>query len=362
MSKRKKEELMVQENSNHYTRDEILSQPEVWANTLTDWQDLDIRSFPNFTDYDQALFIGCGSTYFISRWAARLAEALAGTISRAAPSSDILLNPQAWLTPSRKTLLVASSRSAETTETIKAINKFKAEYPGDVVVITCNPDKTMGFQSEYVIDAVHAQENSIAQTRSFSSMMLGHALLIERAIPADMASRLQASGQRLLGNYKGKISQIAKDQEIQRFFILGSGALYGIANEAMLKLKEVSLSYSESFHVMEFRHGPMSMVDSSSLVVGLLGDSGQAEELAVLREMKKMGARTMVITDSEPENVDAIDDLILIESDIPLVWRSPLYLPVLQWLAYERGLSNGLNPDRPNNLDAVVVLNEQTGK
>lgn len=349
---------MVPEQAHQYTRDEILSQPEVWANTLTDWQDLDIESFPNFNDYDQALYIGCGSTYFISRWAARLAEALTGTISRAAPSSDILHHPRTWLSPSLKTLLVASSRSAETTETILAIKKFYAEYTGDVVVITCNPDKTMGHQSEHVIDAVHAREDSIAQTRSFSSMMLGHALLIERAIPADMASRLQSSGQRLFDNYREKISKLANSQEIQRFFILGSGALYGIANEAMLKLKEVSLSYSESFHVMEFRHGPMSMVDSGSLVVGLLGDSGQEQELAVLREMKAMGASTMVITDSAPENTDAIDDLILIESQLPLVWRSPLYLPVLQWLAYKRGLSKGLNPDRPSNLEAVVVLDD----
>lgn len=349
---------MVPEKLSQYTKDEILSQPDVWANTLTDWHDLDIGSFPNFTDYDQALFIGCGSTYFISRWAARLTEALTGTISRAAPSSDILLNPQTWLSPSRKTLLVASSRSAKTTETIKAINKFNAEYTGDVIVITCNPDQTMGSQSQYVIDAVRAKENSIAQTRSFSSMMLGHALLIERNIPAGMAAKLGTSGQRLLENYRERISQIANNKDIQRFFILGSGALYGIASEAMLKLKEISLSYSEAFHVLEFRHGPMSMVDSSSLVVGLLSDSGQEQELAVLREMKSMGAQTMVITDAVPENADAIDDLIVMGSELPLLWRSALYLPALQWLAYERGLSNGLNPDRPNNLEAVVVLDD----
>ena len=33
-----------------------------------------------------------------------------------------------------------------------------------------------------------------------------------------------------------------------------------------------------------------------------------------------------------------------------------LFLPLLQVLAFERSLAKGLNPDRPNNLEAVVVL------
>ena len=76
--------------------------------------------------------------------------------------------------------------------------------------------------------------------------------------------------------------RLGADLEVERFFFLGSGPFYGLACEAMLKLKEMSLSYAEPYHFLEFRHGPMSMVDARTLVVGLLSDTGLTEEIRVL--------------------------------------------------------------------------------
>lgn len=349
---------MSERANQSHTQQEILSQPLIWEKTLKDWATLDADAFPRQNQYDQVLFIGCGSTYYLSRWAARMNESLKGVISRAAPSSDLILYPSAWLNKNRKTLLIASSRSAATTETIRAIDIFKNNYPGDVIVVTCHPEKQMGSQSQHVISAIHAQEKSIAQTRSFSSMMLAHAWLIDRAIPDKVVVQLRESGKRILNEYQELIITIAKNDQFQRFFFLGSGPVNGLANECMLKMKEVSLSYSESFHTMEFRHGPMSMVDSSSLVIGLLGENAIEKELAVLREMKSKGARTLAIAEKTPTPKNVADDLILLKSALPLLWRSVLYLPAMQDLAYERGIFKGLDPDKPHNLDAVVVLNE----
>jgi glucosamine--fructose-6-phosphate aminotransferase (isomerizing) len=47
---------------------------------------------------------------------------------------------------------------------------------------------------------------------------------------------------------------------------------------------------------------------------------------------------------------------ISFKSDIPESVHSVLYLPVLQLMAFYRSLAKGLNPDRPNNLEAVVKL------
>lgn len=350
---------MAQGKSLNFTRNEILSQPEVWEKSLGDWAGLIAGDYPHPEGYDQVIFTGCGSTYFLSRWAAHICEELTGVICRAAPASDLFLHPNGWLGKNRETLLVASSRSAATTETIRAIEMFTDRDAGDVVVITCNPDQRMGSQSAHVISSTHAQEASIAQTRSFSSMMLANAWLIEGGVPGNFASRLRICGERLLNEHKERISELAFDKELQRFFFLGSGALYGLANEIMLKMKEMSLSYSESFHFMEFRHGPMAMVDSNTLVIGLLGNAGTEHELAVLRDMKSKGARTLAIAETALSKANgAVDDLIVLQSGLPPLWRAVLYLPALQWLACERAISNGLDPDRPLNLDAVVVLDD----
>lgn len=345
--------------SKNFTRTEILSQPVVWEKSLREWADFDAGNYPRPDSYDQVLFTGCGSTFFLSRWAARLCEELTGVICRAAPSSDIFLHPNAWLGRSRKTLLMATSRSAATTETIRAVEVFSERKAGDVVVITCNPDQKMGSQSAHVVSAIHAQEESIAQTRSFSSMMLANAWLMEGSMPADLPSRLRACGERLIDENKGRMSALAGDNSLQRFFFLGSGALYGLANESMLKMKEISLSYTESFHFMEFRHGPVTMVNSNTLVVGMLSDGGVDAELAVLEDMKSKGARTLAIAETPPASRrGAVDELIVLQSGLSPLWRSVLYLPALQWMAYERAIQNGLDPDRPHNLDPVVVLND----
>lgn len=220
---------MSERANQSHTQQEILSQPLVWEKTLKDWVNLDADAFPRQNQYDQVLFIGCGSTYYLSRWAARMNETLNCVISRAAPSSDLLLYPSTWLDKNRKTLLIASSRSAETTETVRAIDIFKNNYPGDVIVVTCYPEKRMGSQSQHVISAIHAQEKSIAQTRSFSSMMLAHAWLINRTIPNRVGVQLRESGKRTLNEYQELISAIAKNDQFQRFFFLGSGPMYGLA-------------------------------------------------------------------------------------------------------------------------------------
>ncbi len=341
------------------TIQEILSQPEVWKQSLHRLQGLQSAGYPRIEDYDQIIFTGCGSTYYLSLWAARACEKQTGVPSRAAPASDLLYSSDAWLHTSRKTLLVAISRSAETTETILAVKRFNAGLYGTSVVITCYPDRELAQLSPHVVVVPDAQEQSIAQTRSFSSMLLAVGWLIAREIPQDLPSALPQAGTRLLDSYGIIARDIGRDESIQKFFYLGSGTLYGLACEAMLKMKEMSLAYSEAFHEMEFRHGPMSMVDDQSLMLGLIGDSTKDQGYAVLREMRAKGARTLGLLDTAGSaTANALDQVVRFESGLPELWRATLYLPILQLIAYERAMCKGLDPDRPTNLTAVVVLHD----
>jgi glucosamine--fructose-6-phosphate aminotransferase (isomerizing) len=104
----------------------------------------------------------------------------------------------------------------------------------------------------------------------------------------------------------------------------------------------------------------MSMVDKQSLVVGLVHEASKGQQLAVLRDMKTLGARTLgLLEQDEGGGTGCLDDSVLFRSGIPEIWRAPLYLPVLQLTAYERAMHKGLNPDLPTNLTAVVVLNDR---
>jgi glucosamine--fructose-6-phosphate aminotransferase (isomerizing) len=162
---------------------------------------------------------------------------------------------------------------------------------------------------------------------------------------------------RLLKQYGDAARQLGEDPNLERFFFLGSDALYGVACEAMLKLKEMSLSYSEAFHTLEFRHGPMSMVNEHTLMIGLLSESARTHELAVLRQMVDQGAQGLALGNLSAHFSDWATGVDL-GRNIPDWGRPVLYLPVLQLMAYYRALARGHDPDHPTNLDAVVSLDD----
>jgi glutamine---fructose-6-phosphate transaminase (isomerizing) len=342
-----------------HTKTEILSQPQVWNSTLQRLSRLDGSSFPDTARYEQVIFSGCGSTHYLARWAAHMAEAVNGTLCRAAPASDLLLFPEAWWHPGKSTLLVTISRSGETTETVRAMERLVNQGLGDSVVITCYPDQPLARLTRNVLSVPDAQEDSVAQTRSFTNMLLAVLWLVLKEVPAGLPTAIADAGQRLIDRYVPLAEQIGRDDSIQRFFFLGSGPLYGLANEAMLKMKEMSLSYAESYQFHEFRHGPMSVVNDESLVLGLISDSAVRQQHVLLQEMKRMGSRALALQDhAEPAIPASLDYQVMVNSHIPEIWRAPLYLPMLQMLAFERSLHKGLNPDLPANLTSVVFLDE----
>ena len=335
-------------DAQYATYREIKSQPDAWAQALGV---ISTSILPKAEDYNQVLFTGCGSTYYLSLAAAALYQELTDDPARAVPAGELLLNSGTVLTD-QKTLLVAVSRSGKTTETLKAVEKFKHERRGDVVAISNYPE-SLSRLADVNIVVEKGQEDSVAQTRSFASMFVAAA-----AFCARMAGRhdllaamngLPKAGVRLMQSCEDYAKKLGENLSLDRFYFLGSGIRYGLACEANLKMKEMTLTHSEPFHFLEFRHGPMSMVNENTVVVGLLSDVNRAHEVQVLSDMRELGATVAGLGEADAE--------VEFRSGIPESVRAVLYLPVLQLMAYHRALAKGLNPDRPTNLTAVVKLN-----
>jgi glucosamine--fructose-6-phosphate aminotransferase (isomerizing) len=94
----------------------------------------------------------------------------------------------------------------------------------------------------------------------------------------------------------------------------------------------------------------------ATLVVGLLSDTARDYKVAVLEEMRALGARTLVLAEKRGEKPLPANYLVCFESDLPESVRGVLYMPILQLMAYHRAMYKGLNPDTPEHLSAVVVL------
>jgi glutamine---fructose-6-phosphate transaminase (isomerizing) len=330
---------------------EIKTQDEAWVQAL---ERIQAAKLPGAADYDQVLFTGCGSTYYLSLAAAALYQELTGQAARAVPGSELLLNAQtvlASLQPGRKALLVAVSRSGTTTETVRAVQKFKRDRRGDVIVIS-NYNEVLSRQADVRIEIPAGQEQSVAQTRSFASMYVAAAGFAARMAGRDDLlagmALLPQIGRRLMADFEPQARRIGENLEFDRFYFLGSGIRYGLACEVNLKMKEMTLTHSEPFHFLEFRHGPMSMVLPSAVLVGLVSEKNFAHEMAVLFEMQVKGGTLLTLGENKT--------MVAFDSGLPESVRAVLYLPVLQLMAFYRSMAKGLNPDSPNNLTSVVKL------
>jgi glucosamine--fructose-6-phosphate aminotransferase (isomerizing) len=342
------------------TQHDIASQPAAWQATLETYREQAGSGVARLAALKPKRIVvtGCGSTYYLSLSAAAIFRQF-GYSAVAVPASELVYFADSLL--DSDTLLIAVSRSGTTTETLRAVESFRRLAPAGVVaVITTMPESTLARLADVTLAAPAAQEASIAQTRSFTSMFL-----LSQALAGTLA--LKDSFVENLGLLPGALRQVFEqagdlprclggDLSIQRFFFLGGGPFYGLACEAMLKTKEISASWAEAFHPLEFRHGPMSVVDEASLVVGFVSDSAAGAEIDVLRDVKNLGARVWAFVGAGSAELNAMDAVA--EADFALnEWeRGALYLPLIQQMACERALAKGLDPDQPKNLVQVIEL------
>jgi glucosamine--fructose-6-phosphate aminotransferase (isomerizing) len=337
-----------------HTEREILSQPDAWAATLAAVQEQadPVLDLYRRGAYDAVVFTGCGSTYYLALAAAETLQDLIGIPARGLPASEVWLRTHTAAPAGRRTLLVAVSRSGETTETLRACQMFRARALGDVLTLSCYPGRPLTTLGTVNLLFPAGQEESVAQTRAFTCLYLA-AVAVAASwagrddVLAELA-RLPEAGRRLLDGYRSLADSLGSDPALDRFYFLGSGPRYGLACELSLKMKEMSLSHSEPFHAMEFRHGPISMVTPSTLTVALLSVSSRPQEAAVLEDVRARGARVLAMAESDAD--------VTFAAHMGEVSTNVLYLPLGQMLAFARARSRGLDPDRPHNLTAVVRL------
>jgi glucosamine--fructose-6-phosphate aminotransferase (isomerizing) len=335
-----------------HTRAELLSQPTAWAEALAHLgsQLDDLRAFYADGRFEQIVVTGCGSPYYAALSVAATMREI-GLNAVAAPASEVGLDPRTAYLAGRRTLLVVLSRSGETTELLRACTAFRERSDGAVVTITCTPGSSLSTVGDRNLVLASGREESFAQTRAFTVMLIAGlacaaAWANDAALRAELAL-LPTACARVIADCAELMKTHGANPAFDRFYFLGSGARHGLACEVSLKMKEMSISHSEPFHFLEFRHGPQTMAAPSALVVGMVSRGRAAHENAVLADMRALGATALAIGEAGDAALPAgIGDAA----------RGPLYVVAGQLLALEHALALGRNPDRPHNLHAVVKL------
>lgn len=339
---------------------EILSEPATWKVCLEHLQQTPMLQklsdkLPRNIEW---VFIGCGSSFYLSQAAAASWSILTDEKSRAVPASEVTLFPQLFPVPCQPVVI---TRSGHTSEVLQAAEYLETKLRLPTLAVTCGTATPIERIAAHSITLPFADEKSTVMTRSFTSMLLTLQSLAAvrgsrsgfldqlRDLPDEIAERMST--------IHGTIKSLIDARNFADYVFLGQGPFFGIAQESMLKVKEMSCSYAQAFHTLEFRHGPKAIVSPETLITFIISESGFDAEVAVLEEIKKLGGTTLVVANAGNSAIRrAADYFVELSLDLPEVARAAASVIPGQLLGFYTGIKKGLNPDEPRNLSRVVKL------
>jgi glucosamine--fructose-6-phosphate aminotransferase (isomerizing) len=314
-----------------------------------------------FSNDAECLFIGCGSSYYISQAAAASWQMITGIRARAIPASELLFFPDLVLTDTAKCRPILVSRSGHSSEVVRAAQYLEKERDIRTLAISCATHQPLEKVSAATLYLLPADEKSVVMTRSFTSMLLGSqslaACVANRKEVTNGLRRLPDGVQIVLDSVNQRIREFVQARTFADYVFLAQGPLFGIASEGQLKIKEMSCSYAQVFHTLEFRHGPKAISGPEILVTFLLSETAYEAERKVLEEIKGLGAATLVITNkADAATRKNADFLVELNLDAPESVRAAGYLVTCQLMGFYTGLNKRYDIDSPRNLARAVIL------
>ncbi|MFF1634552.1 SIS domain-containing protein [Leifsonia sp. NPDC058248] len=289
------------------TSREITSQPAIWREALAGHSEraTALLTLPG----SRVLVLGCGTSAFVAESFAALREAAGFGETDAAYASE----PWPWR---NYDAVIVLSRSGTTTEAIDALDRVPAGVR--TIAVTGVADSPVAERAGDVLLLDFADEESVVQTRFPTTF-----LLLARAAFGEDVSALPDQAEAALSRPLG--IDVAS---FSHFVYLGSGWTYGLAQEAALKIREAAQAWAESYPLLDYRHGPLAVADSRSLV--------------------------WIIGRVEPS---LVDDIEYTGATVVSGSRDPLVeLADAQRLAVAIAELRGLDPDAPRNLTRSIVL------
>ncbi|MEV5277121.1 sugar isomerase [Streptomyces sp. NPDC052811] len=289
-----------------HVENELSSQPECWKRAAElAVQHKDALPAPG----ERVAVVGCGTSFFMAQAVAALREAAGLGETDAFAASEF---------PAGRSYdrIVALTRSGTTTEVLDLLAAVRGR--ARTTAITADPSTPVMRAADDIVVLDFADEESVVQTRFATTaltLLRAHLGLHTEQAVADARTALAGPlPEGLVG--------------CTQFTFLGRGWTNGLAQEAALKMREASLSWTEAYPAMEYRHGPIS-ISTTTTATWMFGQApeGLAGQVADTGAMWIEG------------RLDPLAELVR-----------------AQRLAVAVAAARGLDPDRPRHLTRSVIL------
>lgn len=358
----------------HFMLKEIYEQPSVIADTLNTFVNPATGhvSLPNevleaLLRAPRITLIACGTAYY----ACCVAKYWLETIARVPCEVDVASEFRYREAPMPADgLAIFVSQSGETLDTLEALRYCKRERQMCLSIVN-TIESTIERESHLCLHTLAGPEIGVASTKAFTTQLTTLACValalaaakgvVTAAQEAELAYELRTLPKlaSAILSHDNEIKEIAKSvAEARDVLYLARGALYPLALEGALKLKEISYIHAEGYAAGEMKHGPIALIDDSVPVVVLAPSDKLFEKTASnIQETVARGGKVLLFTDAAgAKTLQGVATWTVTIADVHSFVSPILYALPIQLLAYHAAVAKGTDVDQPRNLAKSVTV------
>ncbi|QTS84202.1 glutamine--fructose-6-phosphate transaminase (isomerizing) [Coxiella endosymbiont of Amblyomma nuttalli] len=364
-------EIMKKGKFRHYMKKEIFEQPQGALNTVA-WHLINNRINPKsmgdkaesiFKNIKRLQLVACGTSYHAALVGRYWLESLADIPCQVEIASEHRYRKGVV---ESNTLFIALSQSGETADTLAALRQAKKLGYAATLGICNVPTSSIVREADLVFLTQAGIEIGVAATKTFTTQLVSLLLL------AALLRRKENDYGNIIKHLQSLPSLLQKTlalntsiKRLSRRFInkehallLGRGALFPIALEGALKLKEISYMHAEAYPAGELKHGPLALVDKGMPVIVIAPNDHLIEKLkSNIQEVQVRGGELFIFLDEKVRwqlknhYSSAIRMPTMSNVIAPIVYTIPLQL-----LAYHIAILKKIDVDQPRNLAKSVTV------
>ncbi|MCB2115910.1 MAG: glutamine--fructose-6-phosphate transaminase (isomerizing) [Rhodobacteraceae bacterium] len=354
----------------HFMAKEIAEQPVVLADAVRHYTAGGAVNLPEGLDFaglDRLTLVACGTAYYACLTAKYWFESLA-----ALPCEVDIASEFRYREPPMpgKSYAVFVSQSGETADTLAAL-RFCKEKVEKIVSVVNVPTSSIARESDVALPILAGVEVGVASTKAFTCQLQVLLLMAlkagvqrgridAKALSAHLADLAALPGlmNQTLSREPAIAAAAAAIAEAQDVLFLGRGAMFPLALEGALKLKEISYIHAEGYASGELKHGPIALIDKTVPVIVLAPrDALFDKTVSNMQEVMARHGKVVLVTDAAGAK-EASEGTwkVLTLPEAPALLAPILYAIPAQLLAYHAAVAKGTDVDQPRNLAKSVTV------
>ncbi|MFU8825595.1 glutamine--fructose-6-phosphate transaminase (isomerizing), partial [Yoonia sp.] len=320
----------------HFMAKEIAEQPQVLQGALSHYINADATAITlpdtlDFTKVQRLTMVACGTAFYACLVAKYWFEQIAGLPVEVDVASEFRYREPPV---TDGTVAVFVSQSGETADTLAAL-RYMRDKAAQIVAVVNVPESSIARESDIALPIMAGVEIGVASTKAFTCQLTTLAVMVLQAAhqrgridDAALAEKLAALRglpglmNTALGVEDRSITLSRLLAEARDILFLGRGAMYPLALEGALKLKEISYIHAEAYASGELKHGPIALVDKNVPVIVMAPRDGLFEKtISNMQEVMARGGKVLLITDSQgaEEAGDGVWQTLLMPSVDPFL-------------------------------------------